>query len=140
MADGWGGARPGAGRKRKSLAEHRRDHTRPHYDSETHAEPALLGQADHSKSLPEPPHTFSSEGRDLWFALLDEYDLDGLGVERLIVACEAFDRYQAARQLLDREGIVIRDRFGQQQPHPAIAIERSARAAYLRALRDVEAS
>jgi hypothetical protein len=40
-----------------------------------------------------------------------------------------------ARRLLDRDGLVVSDRFGQQKPHPAAAIERDSKQTLLRNLR-----
>ena len=47
----------------------------------------------------------------------------------------AYDRAEAARALLERDGITILDRWGQVKPHPAAAIERDARSGLLAALR-----
>jgi hypothetical protein len=47
----------------------------------------------------------------------------------------AFDRCEAARALLDRDGVVVTDRWGQSKQHPAAAVERDARAGLLAALR-----
>ena len=47
----------------------------------------------------------------------------------------ALDRVREAQAILKREGIVVKDRFGQARTHPAVAIERDARGAMLRAIR-----
>jgi hypothetical protein len=39
-----------------------------------------------------------------------------------------------SQRLLAAEGLVVRDRWGQAKPHPAAAIERDSRAAWLRGL------
>jgi P27 family predicted phage terminase small subunit len=50
----------------------------------------------------------------------------------LILAAEASDRSTTARRQLGREGITYTDRFGSPKPHPAVSIDRDARAAFAR--------
>jgi len=50
----------------------------------------------------------------------------------LVKAAEAFDRAETARRRIERDGLVVLDRFGQPKPHPAVAIERDSRAAFAR--------
>lgn len=47
-------------------------------------------------------------------------------------ALEAFDRMRQAQALLAEEGLVVKDRFGQDKAHPAAAIERDAKGTMLR--------
>ncbi len=55
----------------------------------------------------------------------------------LQVAGEAWDRKEAARLQLAGEGLTLRDRFGTVKAHPAVAIERDARTAFIRAVREL---
>ena len=65
-----------------------------------------------------------------------DYELgDAAGLALLRAACEAFQRAQEARKLIDRDGAVIIDRFGQPKPHPAVNIERDSRAQLIATLR-----
>jgi hypothetical protein len=64
------------------------------------------------------------------FAIRDEG-----GLLLLETAMRALDRAESARTLLERDGVVITDRWGQQKPHPAAAVERDARAGMLQALK-----
>ena len=48
---------------------------------------------------------------------------------------ECFDRATAARQMVEKDGLALADRFGQLKAHPATVIERDAKMAMLRALR-----
>jgi len=50
----------------------------------------------------------------------------------VILAAEALDRASTARRQLQREGITYTDRFGAPRAHPAVAIERDARASFSR--------
>lgn len=78
----------------------------------------------------------STEGKRIFKALTDEYEIsDVAGLRILRVAIEAFDRAQAARKVVERDGMVQRDRHGQLKAHPAVAIERDARSGFLAGLR-----
>jgi P27 family predicted phage terminase small subunit len=86
--------------------------------------------------ISRPPAHLSASARALWRKLFLDYDLDDAGGLLLLQsACEAFDRLQGARRLLDAEGAVVTDRFGQKRPHPAAALERDARSQMHAAMR-----
>ena len=44
---------------------------------------------------------------------------------------------QQARELIEAEGLIVEDRFGQKKAHPAVAIERDAKASFLRCIREL---
>ena len=50
-------------------------------------------------------------------------------------ALECFDRMRQAQEMLAKEGITVTDRFGQSKVHPAVLVERDAKAGLLRALK-----
>jgi hypothetical protein len=56
----------------------------------------------------------------------------------LNAALASWDRCEEAAAIVNRDGAVVRDRFGQQKVHPAIAIERDSRAAFLRGMRELD--
>jgi P27 family predicted phage terminase small subunit len=88
------------------------------------------------KSKSRAPAGLSVEARAWWRQLQAEFAIeDPGGLLLLQTALEAFDRLRGARALIDRDGVVITDRFGQSKPHPAATIERDARTAMLTALR-----
>ncbi len=83
-----------------------------------------------------PPTHLSASAKVLWRKLTADYVLDDAGAELLLQsACESYDRLQEARKLIDKEGAVMRDRWGQAKPHPACGIERDARGQMHAALR-----
>ena len=83
----------------------------------------------------KPPAGLSKAALEFWKDLRDEYAIsDAGGLRVLEVAARAFARLEEARELLDREGCVFKDRWGQPRPHPAATVERDARAGLLRAL------
>ena len=84
----------------------------------------------------EPPGHLSREAKQIWRKLTSEYDIcDGGGLAILRAATEAFDRAEGARAKIEAEGMVIKDRFGAEKPHPLLTAERDARAAMLTALK-----
>ena len=84
------------------------------------------------------PEHLSSEARAIWSKLVEEYDIhDAGGLAILRAGLEAFDRSQCARALIEKHGLVIKDRFGAVKPNPLISCERDARAAYLQALKQL---
>jgi len=89
-------------------------------------------------SMREPPSTLSDAAKSWWRATVAEFELEAHHVRLLSEAAHAWDRAAQARALVDRDGLVITDRFGQPKPHPAVAIERDARAAHVRIMRELD--
>src|SRR5574337_988848 len=84
----------------------------------------------------KPPAHLSASSKRLWSALTRDFELDdAAGQSLLVAACEAYDRAQQAREVIAREGMFTLDRFEQPKPHPAIAVERDSRDAFVRAMR-----
>lgn len=75
-------------------------------------------------------------GRTLWRAVLADYALSAAELRVLDAACEAADRAAEAKAEVDRDGVSVPGRYGP-RIHPAAAVERDARAAMLRALKDL---
>jgi phage terminase small subunit len=55
----------------------------------------------------------------------------------LTAACESWDRKESAREVIAAEGLTFTTKYGEVRPHPAVAIERDSRLAYLRAVREL---
>ncbi len=88
------------------------------------------------KSAPPPKH-LEPETRN-WFAeIAASYELESPHLRLLQLAAEAWDRCQEARAQLAKDGITFQDRFGNIRPHPAAGIERDARTAFARLLREL---
>jgi P27 family predicted phage terminase small subunit len=86
--------------------------------------------------MKKPPNHLRKPAKKLWLEVMADYAIDdGAGLALLQTACEAYQRCDEARRLIRREAAVIVDRFGQPKPHPAVAIERDARAQLIAALR-----
>ncbi len=82
------------------------------------------------------PKHLSKEAKKIWREIITEYAIDDIaGLKILRVALEAFDRAQAARETIDREGMTVLDKFNQTKSHPLLPIERDSRAAFLSGLK-----
>jgi phage terminase small subunit len=89
-------------------------------------------------SATEPPSSLSPAAASWWRSTVEQYELDPHHLRLLSEAAWSWDRCQQARAVVDRDGMTYTDRFGQPKPRPEVAIERDARAAYLRAMRELD--
>ena len=80
-----------------------------------------------------PPAHLRAPGKALWAAITGEFEPDPRESAILRAACESADRVADARTAIDADGLVVPGRFGV-RAHPAVAIERDARAAMVRGL------
>jgi phage terminase small subunit len=85
----------------------------------------------------QPPSHLSLSAREWWAATVEAYVLQEHHLRLLQLALEAWDRAQAAREQLDREGLTVAGSQGV-RPHPCIAIERDSRLAVARLLRELD--
>ena len=67
-----------------------------------------------------------------------EYQLEPHHMRLLQAAAECWDRLQQARELLQRDGLVVEGREGGMRPHPAAAIETDSRTAFARLIRELD--
>jgi hypothetical protein len=70
----------------------------------------------------------------LWDEIERGGQLDAAGLTVLRVALEALDRLDEARKLVTEEGLTLVSPRGAVRPHPALRVEREARAGFLAAL------
>src|SRR5215472_14872296 len=90
------------------------------------------------KSQPQPPDTLSDEAKVWWRSIVDEFQVDdAAGWLLLQSALEAFDDMRRAQAIIDREGMTIADRWGQQKQHPATLVLRDSRNLMLRCLKQL---
>ena len=89
-------------------------------------------------STASPPEHLSARSTAFWEAVVTAYVIDDPpALELLRRACEASDRADQARAELDRDGVTITTRHGEQRVHPAVAVERDARNAVRVLLREL---
>ena len=87
------------------------------------------------------PAHLRGEARRLWEHLVADFDIrDSGGLALVRVAAESFARAEEAREILSREGTIVRDRFGQAKTHPACLVERDSRTQLVSALRALKLS
>jgi P27 family predicted phage terminase small subunit len=85
--------------------------------------------------LKSPKH-LTKIGRDLWKRIQAEYQIsDSPGLALLEAACSAYSRLRECQEILDKEGLQITDRFGQNRPHVLIQAERDSRSQLIQALK-----
>jgi len=74
------------------------------------------------------PSNLSREAQKWWRRLVNVYQItDSGGLLILQALCEAFDRMRAAQEVLQKEGLVLEDRFLQKKAHPLCAVEKDYR-------------
>jgi hypothetical protein len=82
------------------------------------------------------PRDLSGATRRWWAAMSEDYGIEDTGgLSVLTLAARARDTAAAAKAIIDREGMMTTDRFGCAKAHPAVAVERDARAQMLAALK-----
>lgn len=86
---------------------------------------------------PRAPRHLRPATRRWWSSVVAEYELEPHHVRLLTAAAEAWDRYQAARVVIDRDGVSYIDRFNAPRARPEVAVERDARLAFARLLREL---
>jgi phage terminase small subunit len=92
------------------------------------------------QNLPDPdamPDDLSDEMVAWWKRITSDYNLETHELCVLAAACRAWDRCEQARKIIAREGLTVMGQFGP-RAHPCIAIERDARLAFARLVRDLK--
>lgn len=85
---------------------------------------------------PTVPKHLSKEGKSLWNRLQLEYEItDEAGFLILQTAMEAHDRMKECQTIIKKEGMQVKDRFGQHKAHPLTTVERDSRSAMMAALK-----
>jgi P27 family predicted phage terminase small subunit len=83
-----------------------------------------------------PPKHLSAEAKKIWRGIISEYDIDDIaGLKILRVALEAYDRAEKCRTMIEKHGMMLKDRFGAPKSHPLLPVERDNRAAFLAGLK-----
>jgi hypothetical protein len=89
-------------------------------------------------AVQKPPAYLKPETRDWINYVLSEYSLDQHHFRLLVLAAEAWDRGQEARQAIEKHGITYVDRFGAPRKRPEISVESESRVAFARILRELD--
>lgn len=96
-------------------------------------------RAEASNSANPPPSHLSRDAKKWWRQVTDDFDLEPHHLRLLQVAGEAWDRAQEARKVLKKHGgVTFIGANGEPKAHPAVAIERDARTAFARLVRELD--
>ena len=85
-----------------------------------------------------PPLHLTPETATFWRTVMEEFELEEHHIRLLILACEAYDAAQEDRKVLQNNGKVFVDRFGQPKPRPEVAIQRDSAISFARLLRELD--
>lgn len=86
-----------------------------------------------------PPDHLGENTAGWWRQVMAEYTLEPHHCRLLQMACEAWERSQQARAEIATHGAVtFKDERGVIKAHPAVAIERDARVAFARLVRELD--
>jgi P27 family predicted phage terminase small subunit len=98
-------------------------------------EPAVL-RPKFKPLVRQPPDHLGEPERQIWDHVFADYELTNeTAIDVLVTALEAHQRSREAREAIQREGMQVAGRDGQSKPHPLLATERDARAAFLAGLK-----
>jgi hypothetical protein len=86
---------------------------------------------------PSPDPFKTTEANTLWREVGANWLLDVHHREVLRQACDTVDRIAECKALVDRDGPVMVDRWGQSKPSPAALLERDLRGLVARLLREL---
>ena len=90
------------------------------------------------RAAADPPKHLEKPEREIWRDLTAAYELDDAAARALLTTTlEAHQRARRCPEAVDRDGEAVKDRFAQIKPHPLLAAERDARAAFLAGMRSL---
>jgi P27 family predicted phage terminase small subunit len=84
------------------------------------------------------PKHLAAPTRAWWDSVIEQYQLEPHHLKLLQLAAEAWDRCQEARETLARDGLIVTSSKGGICAHPCVAIERDARLAFARIIRELD--
>ena len=90
-----------------------------------------------AKSTPRAPAHLRPETRAWWISVVREFVLDAHHRMVLTTAATAWDRMAECREALAEHGLTFIDPKGVTKARPEAAIESSARAGFLKSLREL---
>jgi P27 family predicted phage terminase small subunit len=91
-----------------------------------------------SGAPPEPPKHLSKEASAWWRSVVRDYDMEAHHLHLLEAACGAWERMVQARKEIASRGITFAAANGDLKANPAVAIERDARMAFARLVRELD--
>ncbi len=93
-------------------------------------------KAKKTKKVKYPAHLKAESGR--WYRyVIENFELEPRHIKLLVLACESFDRCNAARKRIAKKGLTFTDRFGAPHCRPEVKIELDSRQAFCKILREL---
>ena len=89
------------------------------------------------KRLPEAPAHLRPDTAAWWREVVESYVLEPHHLKILLMAATAWDRYEEAREVIEKEGLTFIDKHGQPRRHPACDIEATNKTLFARLLREL---
>jgi hypothetical protein len=81
------------------------------------------------------PRKLGPHGQHMWDEITTDYDIgDSGGIQLLTLACQALDRAEKIRSIIDKQGELIQNRVGNWREHPGLKAELANRAFIVRTL------
>lgn len=91
-----------------------------------------------TKTTLKPPKSLAKAGRKFWESVLEAYALEDEHHFRLLENCGlALDRAAQAREQITKDGITVKNRFGETVAHPACNIERQSMSLFKSTVREL---
>ena len=87
--------------------------------------------------VPKAPKHLRPPTRRWFEQLCGDYRLESFHVRLLTLACEAWDRAEAAREALAEHGVVFENRHGELRPRPEVQIAKDSTIVFARLLRQL---
>src|SRR5262245_37131798 len=95
----------------------------------------VVSNAKTAPTANKPARTLGHHGMNLWKRVTSQYDIvDAGGCELLTQACQALDRAEALRAIINRDGEMVTARNGSLKEHPGMKPELAARAFVVKTL------
>ena len=85
----------------------------------------------------KPPSHLGAASRRWYAATVEKYELEDHHLRLLQAAADAWDRMPEARARLRKDGSYVEGRYGL-RAHPAVAVEKDARIAFARLIRELD--
>src|SRR5215475_13075570 len=93
-----------------------------------------------AKPVIKAPKHLSRASKQFYEQTVADFVLENHHLKLLQALCEAWDRKEQARKILDEEGLTTEHPKLGKRPHPAISIERDCRTQIARLLRELNLS
>ena len=89
-------------------------------------------------SKPSAPAHLQPTTQEWWLSIVSRWDLEPHHVRLLTLLCEAWDRSNAAREQIQRDGLMVPTKAGGPRLHPCVKVKEQAEIAFARLLRELD--